>query len=144
MQNLHKIIQLVFWPRFTHLRFPQNSVKVKGWAIDLFLFLILFVSLSLFPLSCFLAHFSRVRMTDGGQQNRVSGIIPPTNGCGLLGQALDRTEINISPFKIYQKRIFESASCLHSLPPTTHHLPLPPPLHPAMPQTLNQTLCSYN
>lgn len=93
-----------------------------------------------FPLACFLSHFSCVRMTDGGQQNRVSGSLPPINGCGPLGQALAWTEINISPFKIYQKRIFESAAvaCVHLHPPAA------PPPPTVVQQTLNQTLCSNN
>lgn len=75
----------------------------RHWFISLPLCCYLFLSSFLASLAFIFRH---VRMTDGSQQNRVSGIIPRTNGCGLLGQALDRTEINILPFKVYQRRIF--------------------------------------
>lgn len=145
LQDLHNIIQLVFWPRFTSPRLGHNPRQAKR--VEPLIYFSPSLSLSLLLLH-FLSHFSRVTMTDGGQPNRVSGITPPINGRGSLGQALDCAEINISPFKIYQKRIFFfRAPWLPAFP-----LPPKPPPHPApplspspaSPQTLNQTLCSYN
>lgn len=132
LQDLHNIIQLVFWPRFTSPRLGHNPRQAKR--VEPLIYFSPWLSLSLLLLH-FLSHFSRVTMTDGGQQNRVSGITPPINGRGLLDQALDCAEINISPFKIYQKRIFffffwEHRGCLHFPFHPTGNPPASPTLSP--------------
>lgn len=106
----------------------QWGKGLRNWFIPL-----PWLSLSFPRFVLFSFFFFCVRMTDGGQQNQESGSVHPINGCGLFDQALDWTEINISPFKIYQKRIFESiaAACIPFHPPTTT-FPLPSP-HSALP-----------